>query len=303
MKKNLLIIILSLFGTGVFAQQDEIYTQFFSNALVLNPAYAGSHEAISVMALYRNQWVGFEGAPKAFSASVHSPIFRSPSGIGFTIINDKIGIFQNLYIGASFAYRIEFPFGKLSLGFNGRVRRIQADWYDTNPLDSDDAGIPYSDNNQFIPNFGAGTYFYNDNFYAGLSAPHLLQEKLTSLGNNDEAVTRRQYIAMVGGVYEITDDLKLRPGLIMKYVKNSPFQADLGIGVIIFDMFLAGVSVRSKDSFSGILQVYLNNKISIGYAHDFSYTKLASHHKGTHEIFISYDIPFGRFGVDNPRYF
>ncbi len=302
MKKQLLILILALFSTGIYAQQDEIYTQFYSNALVLNPAYAGSREAISVLALYRNQWVGFDGAPKALSFSVHSPIFRSPSGIGFTVLNDKIGIFQNLYLSASYAYRVEFPFGKVSLGLNGRIRRIQTDWYDTNPLDPNDAGIPYTDNNQFIPNFGTGAYFYNDFMYAGFSVPHLIESKLTTMGG-DDSKQLRQYIAMVGGVYTLTDDLKLRPGLIMKYVKNSPFQMDMSMGVIFFDMFMAGVSVRSKDSFSGILQAYLNNKISIGYAHDFSYTKLASHHKGTHEIFISYDIPFGKFGVDNPRFF
>lgn len=303
MKKHLLTLLLAIFSTGIFAQQDEIYTQFFSNAFILNPAYAGSHEAISVMAMYRNQWVGFSGAPKALAFSVHSPIFRSASGIGFSVVNDKIGIFQNLIMGASYAYRVEFPFGKVSLGFNARVRRIQINWYDTNPLELNDAGIPYSDNKVTLPNFGTGAYFYNDKLYAGLSAPHLLKNKLPSSDNNSESVSQRQFIGMVGGIYTITDDLKLKPGIIMKYVKNSPFQVDVSAGIIFFDMLLAGVSVRSKDSFSGILQVYLNNKISCGYAHDFSYTELSNHHKGTHEIFIAYDIPFGRYGVDNPRFF
>jgi len=300
MKKYILTLFLAIMSTGLFAQQDEIYTQFYSNALVLNPAYAGSREAISMLALYRNQWVGFDGAPKAMAFSVHSPIFRNASGVGLTVINDKIGIFQNLYLNASYAYRIEFPFGKVSLGMSGRIRRIQADWYDTNPLDQNDQGIPYADNNQIIPNFGTGAYFYNDFMYAGISVPHLLESQI---GNSGQALTRRQYIGMVGGIYEINTDIKLRPGVIMKYVQNSPFQLDASLGAIFFDMVLVGASVRSKDSFSGILQVYFNNKISMGYAHDFSYTELAKHHKGTHEIFIAYDLPFGKTGVDNPRFF
>jgi len=303
MKHKILFTLLALWlSVGAFAQQDEIYTQFFSNALVINPAYAGSGEALCTKALYRNQWVGFEGAPKTLSVSVHSPIFRGPSGIGFSVINDKIGIFQNMIFEGAYAYRIEFPQGKLSFGLSGRVKRVQIDWEDTNPLVTNDAGIPYAENSSFLPNIGAGIYFYNDNLYAGLSAPHLIENSYAGT-TSEEALIRRYYVGTVGGIYEFTDDFKLKPGLVLKYTQNAPFQADINLSAIFYDKFLGGFAYRTNDSFSAMVQVYLNNKFTIGYSHDFNFTKLAAHHKGTHEIFLSYCMPFGKFGVDNPRFF
>lgn len=291
-----------LFSSGAFAQQDEIYTQFFSNALVLNPAYAGSGEALCTKALYRNQWVGFEGAPKTLTLSVHAPLFRSLSGVGFSIVNDRIGIFQNMIFEGAYAYRIEFPQGKLSFGINGRLKRLQINWEDTDPLDINDTGIPYAENNAYLPNVGLGAYFYNDKFYAGISAPHLIENSYVG-GASDKALVRRFYIATVGGIYEFSDIFKLKPGLVMKYTHNAPFQADINLSAIFYNRFLGGFAFRTKDSFSAMAQIYLSNKFTIGYAHDFSFTKLAAHHKGTHEIFLSYCMPFGRFGVDNPRFF
>ena len=59
MKKLILsIVLLAAVSTGVKAQQDPAYSMYMFNGLFLNPAYAGSSEAISVMAIYRHQWAG-----------------------------------------------------------------------------------------------------------------------------------------------------------------------------------------------------------------------------------------------------
>ena len=65
MKK--IYIITFLLGIFLFpdanAQQDPQYTQYMYNMNVVNPAYAGSKESLSITALYRNQWAGFDDAP------------------------------------------------------------------------------------------------------------------------------------------------------------------------------------------------------------------------------------------------
>ncbi len=307
MKKKIFTLLLIVASFGLFAQQDEMYTQFFANKLGINPAYAGSREAVSMLALYRNQWVGFEGSPKNIAFTIHTPIFNNTSGIGLGVVTDRIGIFNNLIVNAVYTYRIKFPFGNLSLGFNARLKRIQVDWDKTSPLEFADNSIPYKNNNAFLPNFGAGAYFYNEYFFAGISVPHFLENKIEFTGSDadvfTDASTIRHYFAMLGGIYEVNNSIKLQPSAMVKYVKNSPIGFDINLSLILQDRFLVGGSMRTKESFSVVLQVFLNNRLSIGYSHDFGYNKLASYHSGTHEIFVAYDIPFSNYGVDNPRYF
>lgn len=306
MKKKILVILFAVLAVSSRAQQDEMYTQFFSNTMVLNPAYAGSHEAISAMAIYRNQWVGFEGSPKTLAFTAHTPLFRNTSGIGIGITNDKIGIFRNMILEASYAFRIQFPWGKVSMGFSGRVKQIQMDWNDTNPLLLD-TSIPYADNNTFLPNVGAGLYFYNDFMYLGASAPHIIENDLNLQAENNtivsEASIKRHYIAMAGGIYKINNTFKLKPGILVKYVANTPLQIDYNLSLIISDKVLVGLALRSKDAFSAMAQLYLSNQMSIGYAYDFSFSELAQYQKGSHEVFIAIDLPFSGYGVDNPRFF
>ena len=69
-----IIVFGSLFPDSAEAQQDPQYTQYMYNPLAINPAYTGSRDVLSVVGLYRSQWVGLEGAPRTFTVSAHSPL-------------------------------------------------------------------------------------------------------------------------------------------------------------------------------------------------------------------------------------
>ena len=59
-----------------FAQQDPQYSQYMFNQLSINPAYAGSKEAISSSIFLRRQWVGVDGGPATGSLTVHGPMAK-----------------------------------------------------------------------------------------------------------------------------------------------------------------------------------------------------------------------------------
>ena len=103
------LIILILLGTySSNAQQDPQYTQYMYNTQVVNPAYAGSRDALSFGLLYRTQWVGFEGAPKTGTFTVNSPIGALDNmGLGLSIVRDEIGpaIESNVNIDYSYTIR------------------------------------------------------------------------------------------------------------------------------------------------------------------------------------------------------
>ena len=77
------------------------------NTLAINPGYAGSKGTASAMALYRKQWMGFEGAPESKLVSFHTPIFGDRVGFGLTIENDQLGITDSWYGSMAYAYRIK----------------------------------------------------------------------------------------------------------------------------------------------------------------------------------------------------
>ena len=55
------LIALALFScTVTMAQQLPQFTQYMYNTIAINPAYAGSRDALSIIALHRSQWVGFD---------------------------------------------------------------------------------------------------------------------------------------------------------------------------------------------------------------------------------------------------
>ena len=65
-----------------FSQQDAQYSMYRFNGLYLNPAYAGSHDVINVMAIYRHQWVKVPGLPQSASVAIHSPLKNERVALG-----------------------------------------------------------------------------------------------------------------------------------------------------------------------------------------------------------------------------
>ncbi len=307
MKKFTTFIILLLLVQFASAQQEVWYSMFFSNKVLLNPAYTGSRDALNITAFHRDQWVGFEGTPVSQSVTVHTPIFKKKMGLGLSLEHDKIGINNAFSLQFSYAYRVQFNFGRLALGAHGQIKRDEMNWASTNPNSVTDNSIPYSNNSVFMPNAGAGIYFDNDFMYLGASVPYLIENEIEYSQNSATVSTgakrNRHYYFMAGGIITLNDNLLMKPAAMARYVENSPIEVDFNLSFLINEFLWLGASARTGQTYSAIIQVYPRKNIQVGYAYDFTSTKLSNHQSGTHEIMIS--IEFGRKvkGFDNPRYF
>src|SRR6185295_18441516 len=102
------------------AQYDAMFTQYMFNEMYINPAYAGSKEAMSATLLHRQQWVSFKGRPVTTSFSLHGPLQSEKMGLGLSILNEKVGVMTRNLIYASYAYRLKFKNkSTLALGLMG----------------------------------------------------------------------------------------------------------------------------------------------------------------------------------------
>ncbi len=285
------------------AQQQPMFTQYMFNASAINPGVIGTHGTLSMTALLREQWVGLEGAPSTQTLSVHSPLLNDRVGLGLMVLRDQIGITRQQSVFGGYAYRVKFGTATLSLGVSGGFINFKSDPSELNPNDPDQS---LNDDfvNGFKPNFGTGAYLYGDRFYVGLSAPLLLNHNfINDNSNTDEKQQRKHYFLMAGYVFDLNPFLKLKPNFLLKAVDGAPIEVDLNANLLIQDVIWLGVSYRSFDSIDALIELQLNPRLRLGYAHDFTVSELKQVNQGSHEIMVNYRFQFENKKTITPRYF
>jgi len=288
----LLMLMLVLYGTSK-AQQKPVLSQYMFSGLVLNPAYAGRHDYTSFTAMYRDQWINVPGAPKLTTFTGQTGFKDRKIGAGFLISEDKIGVHNNLSAYGSYAYYIKFPSGaKFSMGLQGGVDILRSDWTKLTVLDLNDPVFNGSEINYF-PNFGAGVFYYTDNFYVGFSVPYILTSRKTQTEDFFRDVRHsRNYYLTAGNVFDVGSKLKIKPSLLLRIEDNMPLAIDLNANLYYDEIIDIGVSYRQGDAVIAILGLQLNKYLKFSYAYDYITSKLTTYTKGSHELMLQYRINF-----------
>lgn len=303
MKKLVLVL---LFCSAVsFAQQDAQFTQYMHNTININPAYAGSRGVMSVFGLYRTQWVGLDGAPETSTLSVNTPLNNSKIGLGFSLVNDKIGPTTENNFSVDFSYSIQTSAtAKLSFGIKGSANIFNLD---PNKLTPEHQGDPqFSDfKNKFSPNVGAGIYWHSDKGYIGLSVPNFIETN--RYDDNETAIFKEQinYYLIAGYVFNLDryEMIKFKPAVLAKMVDGSPLQVDASANFMFNEKFVVGVSYRWSAALSAMAGFQINKNMYIGYAYDRETTKLNNYNSGSHEIFLRYEFLKNYSRITSPRFF
>ncbi len=300
--------------TSLFAQQQSQYTQFMYNQLTVNPAYAGSRGMASLMALYRNQWLGFDGSPETKLLSFNAPIFDYNVCFGLTISNHTIGVMDSWYAAMAYSYNIQLgEESSLRIGIQGNIRALAIDFTDPSVVirQTDDASVLENQStNNYSGNFGAGAYLTVKNFYLGLSAPYIYPNEI---GFNPDAQLTRiaqespHFYAMAGTLIPMGANFRLKPAVLAKYVANAPFDLDVNLSVVYNLVLTAGVSYRLGGDGMGdsidLLALYQFRNIALGIAYDYNLSDLRQHNSGSLEALVRFDFVKEQADMANPRFF
>lgn len=288
------------------AQQDSQYTQYMYNTMTINSAYAGTRDMLSVIALYRNQWVGLDGAPENMNFTIHSPV-GNRVGLGFSIVNDKIFISQETNVNGAFSYQIPISDqgAKLSLGVNAGFNLLNVDFSKANngALDPNDPNIQNNIENRLSPQVGVGAYYYTDKFYAGLSSPNLLETKFSGSNISSTASQRMHLYLITGYVFDLDYFIKLKPALLVKAVSGAPLQVDVSANVLFSEKFTLGLAYRWNAALSAMAGFQISDKFMVGYAYDWETSDLNRNTSGSHEVFLRFELFNLRKKVLAPRFF
>ncbi len=309
-----LVLILALATQTGKAQYDAMFTQYMFNEMFINPAYAGSKEAMSATMMHRQQWVNFPGRPITTSFSLHGPIEGNKMGAGLSILNEKIGVLTRNLIYGSYAYRLKLDDkSTLAMGLMGGIEN-QSNKFGTVKVSNDvsaasDPQFAQNSPNAVAPNFGAGFYYNSKTLYVGLSIPRLIDNQVT-FGNSGSVVkttrldpTKFTYYLTGGYLFTLNEDFKLRANTMLKMVKNAPIQIDLGANLLIQETFWTGLSFRSGSSIAAILGFQVNKQMLVCYSYDYGVNKIQKYSQGSHEIALNYLFSFTGRKIVTPRYF
>ena len=297
-----LLAILFLVTGHASAQQDPMYSQYMFNTLAFNPAYAGSADVFTAMALSRQQWVGFDGAPSTETLSAHSPLPGGKLSLGGNVIHDIAGPAKQNSVFLDVAYRIRTGAdSRLSFGLSGGVNFFQADLASLSTVEAE----PYNADikGKVLPNFGFGLYWSSSRYYVGISAPKLLENVIGEDGAVVTSQEFRHYFLMGGYVMDITQDLKFRPSFMLRAVEGAPLSLDIDANFLLRDRVWFGALYRFGNAFGVMAQYQVNEQLRVGYAFDLTTTRIGAYNAGTHELMVSYDFKFTKGRTISPRYF
>ena len=300
MRKILSVLLFGL-SLGASAQQQVMFTQYMFNGLAINPAYAGSHETISLSALARKQWTGLDGAPSTQTFGVHAPIKNQRMALGALFLHDNIGVTNQNGLFGMYAYRIPVSDkGKLAFGLQGGVSFYNAQFSKVSATDPRFA----NDVRLVTPSIGFGMYYNTERFYAGLSIPQLNQANFDKKNPDSNSKLVRHYFLTAGYVFDIGHSLKLKPNVLVKSVVGAPIEIDLNANLLIKEVLWVGLSWRSFDSIDALLQLQITDQLQFGYAFDFATTTdLKNVNGGSHELMLNYRFSFAKTRIITPRYF
>lgn len=298
-----LIALLSIVDAA--AQQDPHYTQYMYNQSVINPAYAGSKEGLSLGLLHREQWSGLNGAPTTTTFFGNGKVGKKV-GLGLSVISDKIGPVTENNIYADFSYTLTLqPGHKLALGLKAGMTMQQSDFfsqiYDYVP-DPNDPAFAENTSQSFF-NVGAGAFYYTDKYYIGLSVPNFLQNTYIEK-NNRKFGTDVMHMFLTGGyVFDLNDDWKLKPSAMFKFAAGAPLSTDVSLNTMYANKLEFGVSYRLEDSFGAMVNYAVLPNLRIGYAYDYVTSDLRAAATSSHEVILLFDIYFKKRVSSSSRYF
>lgn len=299
----LLLLPLLLAAAPALAQQEAQYSQYMNNNYLLNPGATGAEDYIDVKFSYRTQWVGLEGAPRTYYASVNSSLgkwlttnkrtrhdLRRPfHAIGGYVYRDETGPISRTSAYVSYAYNVVLtPKIRAALGMSVGVQQFAVDgsklqFFDPTTVAPSDASR--------VPDGSVGLWVYSPSVFVGVSSTQLLANKLDfSYGLNGlEAGAgnslRRHYYFTSGVRLPLTDDWSVVPSVLVKAVSPAPLSADINAKLKYQDLLWAGVSYRLNDA--AVAMVGFNyEQLSVGYSYDTGTSRLTGYHGGSHEILV-----------------
>lgn len=286
------------------AQSEPLFTGAALMPSVVNPGAAGKSGLLDATAAFRQQWVGFEGAPTQFllAADAEVRFLKNFHGVGLTAIQDKVGPVKAINLSAAYSYHIYLDKGILGLGASFGAYNVKFSASDLKTSTPDlpdgfhqesDEALSGADDSQTAFDVGLGAFYQSEASFLSLSVQHLTAPDIEL--KNGAVFNVRPVMSLSAGRL-LGKDVKQRsvePRLTMRTDLGS-LQTEMWLNANFNPRFWLGLGARFQDAMLVATGVRLKNGLDISYAYDLSLSKLRKYNSGSHEVILHYSVDLNR---------
>lgn len=294
--KKIILLVISLVTVTIFGYSQQLsgYSNFLMNDYYFSPAIAGSKEVHEANISYRNQWVGFDGAPVLIMGNfMGSYKNKGKIGYGASVISEQKGITDNTSVYLNYVYHFLLTEKlKLGLGIRPGYMQHRVRLYDAVLADAGDEvlnGSVYAAN---AIDVNAGFHLYNSKFFVMGSFQRLLgrQIQFTSYNSNLDF----HYNTIAGYNYKFQNSKKkqmeIQPSLMLRFVRPLPVQITGMVRFTYETKYWGGILYRSDDAIGFMAGMKIRDRLDVGYSFDYTVSGLSNYESGSHEIMLSFII-------------
>lgn len=270
------------------AQHSALFSQYQINHFIINPAEAGSEQALSIVGAYRNQWNSLEGAPITQTISIHSPLSKHLV-TGLNVINDAFGKTSQQHINLNVGWRFPIHSGYLTIA--GRFNYIQQrnDFSQLQLQESNDETFLETQSFGFM-NWGIGAMYQSTKLKIGVS---MLDIPISQKAALDASVIQyKPLFAQVSYRLNVNKLFKIEPSILVRYMNTVPLQVDLNTLAWYKNQFGLGTSYRTGDAWVMLVAFKPFQQLQIAYSYDYGLSHFSRLYKGSHELSMRYTFRY-----------
>jgi type IX secretion system PorP/SprF family membrane protein len=301
MKKYFIPVLIIFFTLCLKAQQLPEVSYFMYDYTRTNPGSLGSTDMFCATLIQKTDYMNFPGRPLDLYASAEMPfnLFGGKHGVGFSLLNDQIGYYNNIDAKLGYAFRFNVGDGTLGIGVSGCFiqNTLKPEWQETpanNP--TTDPNIPQGESDGKSFGISVGLFYRADDIYFGASvlnayAPVIEYKSTTSTTATE--VLRPHYYITSGYNLQLTNPaFELTPAINL-YSDGTIVTFDLNTTLTYNKKIWGGVSYRAGSAVIGMLGITILDGLKVGYAYDFQTSAMNTYSTGSHEILVNYCFKIG----------
>lgn len=291
--KKLFFIIVVFYSVIYHGQQTLQYSNYLENSFYLNPAVAHLGKK-SLNIIYRNQWVGFEGAPKTTFLSYQSSFSHNKdvksssfSNVGGFLQNENIGAFRSFKINISYSYSFLLSSNwRLSFGSFIGIQQLGLDVTGVTLFDSNDPVVDVS-NFSLFPDFSMGFALTNNNNFFGISTKQVFQNNWKKIINSDLSQNESSIVFIAAKKIALSN-IGFTPNIMLDFTRQFKPRLIAGLKIDFKEIISAGIAVRNENTVLGQFKIMFTKNLQFSYGHDFSFSNILLRPLNSNELMVSY---------------
>lgn len=299
MKKKFVTLALALAAaTGIKAQQLPLFSQYYYNRFIYNPAFTGTESQANAFLIHRSQWKDIPGAPVTYALTVDGPVSSNKIGLGLSLFNDQMGIFNRNGLYSSYSYRFTLTDGHdLTLGLSAGVIDNKIDFSNASAHDANDPLLFNQTQRKVTVDANFGVAYMWQDLKVGVSVPQILGNKINYLESNTNVYTTLRRHLVASASYDLTisesAEIDFLPSVMFRYVKGAPVQFDINANFAWKDMLRAGFSYRFGYAVGFNIGAKLNQNLIAGYTYELVVSPIGNYSGGGHEVMLGFTFGGG----------